>query len=270
MLSRSKIRLRGRQDVEDPSVRFEFDNQKPVDLLDLTSSLSAFGEAYQDFIIDAGFDGEPGNIRFFVKEIRSGSIIADLVSQAAQGSLTLQHFEAAAAFMANLNDIIQFFLGIGALPPGEKPSKKEADQVIKILEPVAKDGGSQLFLTVSHGDIHLHQHHYNSQQANAVQNSARRYLGPSIPTTEVKHDVLLRLHQVRGGVSSKVGDLGIIEEISPSRVKLSFASEEAKRKILEQPFPFESIFVVDVEVKASEGKPALYRILTVKDAFQRS
>ena len=33
---------------------------------------------------------------------------------------------------------------------------------------------------------------------------------------------------------------------------------------------FESIFVVDVEMKASEGKPALYRILTVKDAFERS
>jgi hypothetical protein len=119
--------------------------------------------------------------------------------------------------------------------------------------------------------VHFHQHHhYNSQQANAVQNSARRYLGPRIPTTEVRHDVLLRLHQVRGGVSSKVGDLGIIEELSPARVKLSFASEEAKRKILEQPFPFESIFVVDVEVKASEGKPAMYRILTVKDAFLRT
>ena len=256
--------------MDDPSVRFELKNEKPVDLLDLTSSLSAFGEAYQDFVIDAGFDGEPGNVRFFIKEIRPGSIIADLVSQAAQGSLTLQHVEAAAAFMANLNDIIQFFLGLGVLPTGEKPSKKEADQVIKILEPVAKDGGSQLFLSVSNGDIHLHQHNYNSQQANAVQNSARRHLGPPIPTTEVKHGVLLRLRQVRGGVSSKVGDLGIIEEVSSARVKLSFASEETKQKILEQPFPFETIFVVDVEVKASEGKPALYRILAVTDAFQRS
>src|SRR5260221_8679518 len=182
MLSRRRIRLNGSREVDDPSVRYELKNQKPVDLLDLTSSLAAFGESYQDFVTDAGFDLEPGNVRFFVKDIRSGSIIADLASQAAQGSLTLQHVEAAAAFMANLNDIIQFFLGIGApSSPREKPSKREADQVIKILEPVAKDGGSQLFLTVSNGDIHLHQHHYDSQQANAAQNSARRYLGPPIP-----------------------------------------------------------------------------------------
>jgi hypothetical protein len=256
--------------VDDSSVRFELKNQKPVDLLDLTTSLAAFGESYQDFILDAGFDSEPGNVRFFVKEIRSGSIIADLVSVASQGSITLKHLEAAAAFMTHMNDIVQFFLGLAAMPAHEKPTKKEAEQIVKILEPVAKDGGSQLFLNVS-GGVHVHQHyHYNSQQANAVQNSARRFLGPSIPTTEIKHDVLLRLHQVRGGITSKVGDMGIIEEVSPARVKLSFASEEAKGKILEQPFPFESIFVVDAEVKASEGKPALYRVLLVKDAFRRS
>ena len=96
--------------MDDPSVRFELKNTKPVDLLDLTSALSAFGEAYEDFVIDGGYDSEPGNVRFFVKEIRSGSIIADLISQARQSSLTLQHVEAAAAFMANLNDIMQFFL----------------------------------------------------------------------------------------------------------------------------------------------------------------
>jgi hypothetical protein len=257
--------------VEDSSVRFELKNQKPVDLLDLTASLSAFGESYQDFILDAGFDNEPGNVRFFVKEIRSGSIIADLISVASQASITLEHLDAAAAFMTHLNHVVQFFLGLAVLPASDKgPTKKEAEQIVKILEPVAKDGGAQLFLNVT-GGIHLHQHYnYDSQQANAVQNSARRYLGPSLPTTEIRHDVLMRLHQVRGGVTSKVGDMGIIEEVSKARVKLSFASEEAKRKILDQPFPFDSIFVVDVEVKASEGKPALYRILLVKDAFQPS
>jgi hypothetical protein len=94
-------------------------------------------------------------------------------------------------------------------------------------------------------------------------------MGPRIPTIEIKHDALLTLQQVRGIASSQVGDRGVIEEVWPTPVKLTFASEEVKKRVLEQPFPFESIFVVDVEVKASEGKPALYRILTVKDAFQR-
>jgi hypothetical protein len=68
-------------------------------------------------------------------------------------------------------------------------------------------------------------------------------------------------HQRRGISAS-------LKRYQKKRVKLSFASEEAKRRILDQPFPFESLYLVDVEVKASEGKPALYRILLVKDAFE--
>jgi hypothetical protein len=133
------------------------------------------------------------------------------------------------------------------------------------MEPVAKDGGANLFLNVS-GDVHIHNN-YNSQQANAVQNSARRFLGP---TSEVHHDQLLSLYQVRGDVSAKVGDRGIIEAISPHPVKLIFASEEVKRKIVEtHDNPFQKIFLVDVEAKATEGKVRLYRILTVKDVLDR-
>jgi hypothetical protein len=108
------------------------------------------------------------------------------------------------------------------------------------MEPVAKDGGANLFLNVS-GDVHIHNH-YNSQQANAVQNSARRFLGNPLPTNEVHHDQLLSLYQVRGDISAKVGDRGIIEAISPHS---------------------------DIEAKATEGKVRLYRILAVKDVLDR-
>jgi hypothetical protein len=41
---------------EEATIRFEVQNSKPVDLFDLTSALSAFGEAYQDHIIQSGID----------------------------------------------------------------------------------------------------------------------------------------------------------------------------------------------------------------------
>src|SRR5215207_2662122 len=70
------------------------------------------------------------------------------------------------------------------------------------------------------------QHIYNSEHANAVQNAARRYLGPRLPATAIKHDALMRLYQVRGDVSAQVGDRAIIEEISPSPAKVTFSSED--------------------------------------------
>jgi hypothetical protein len=252
----------------EPIITFKLENSKPVDLLDLTGSLAAFGEAYRDYVAGAGYDVEPGNVRLFVREIRTGSIIADLASMADQASWVLSHLDAAAGFISHFDQILRYFL---LLPSAslEPPTKREAVQAIAVMEPVAKDGGANLFLNVS-GDVHIH-HHYNSQQANAVQNSARRFLGQTLPTNEVHHDQLLSLYQVRGDVASKVGDRGVIEAISPHSVKLIFASEEVKRQIVEtHENPFQKIFLVDVEAKATEGKVRLYRILAVKDVLDRN
>jgi hypothetical protein len=53
---------------QDPTIRFEIQNSKPVDLFDLTSALSAFGEAYQDHIIQSGIDLDRDHLRLYVKE----------------------------------------------------------------------------------------------------------------------------------------------------------------------------------------------------------
>jgi hypothetical protein len=251
-------------------IRFELRNSRPVDLLDLTASLAAFGEAYQDHVLKAGYDVDRENVRLFIREIRTGSIVADLISLADQASFILKHIEVAAGFVTHLNDLLQFFLRSGA-PDVEPPTKREAGQVIAVMEPIAKDGGAQLFLQVA-GDVHVHHHpfSYSSQEANAIQNAARRYLGPQLPVSQVQQDQLLVLLQVRGDAAAKVGDRGVIEEISPTPVKLLFSSENVKRQIVDQPAnPFQMVFVVDVEVKAVEGKVKVYRILSVNDAMER-
>ena len=121
-----------------PTIRFEFRNQRPVDLLDLTSALAAFGETYQDHAVSAGFDAERGNTRLYVREISPGSIIVDLVSAAQQVSWVEDSKQLAAAFLTHFDDIVKFFLGAKKLIKGE-PSKREAEQVMKVFEPVAKE-----------------------------------------------------------------------------------------------------------------------------------
>ncbi len=252
----------------EPIITFKLENSKPVDLLDLTSSLAAFGQAYSDYVARAGYDIEPGNVRLFIREIRTGSVIATLVSMADQASWVLSHFDAAAGFVSQFDQILHYFLLLPPIPHEEAPTKRDAAQAIAVMEPVAKDGGANLFLNVS-GDVHIH-HHYDSLKANAIQNSARRFIGETVPTNEVHQDQILSLFQVRGDVSAKVGDRGIIESISPRPVKLIFASENVKRQIVDQPDnPFQKLFLVDVEAKATEGKVRLYRIFAVKDVLDR-
>ena len=251
-------------------VRFELKNSKPVDLLDLTGALSAFGDAYKDYVISAGLEHIPDNVRLFVKEVRSGSIIADLISLAHQTSFVVDHKEAIAHFASHLNDILQWLLVPGVLAESAPPTKKEASQAVSIMEPIAKDSSSQLNVTVGR-DMHVHQHyHYDSQQANAIQNSARRFLGPPLPTSQLYQDQILSLYQVRDDRSGKAGDKGIIEEISPLPANLIFASEDVKKQIIEQPEnPFKKLFLVDVQAKAAEGKVRLYQVFAVKEVLDK-
>jgi hypothetical protein len=163
---------------------FKLDNKAPVALDDLTESLHAVADAYQDFLIAAGLSIPGEGVRLYVHELRTGSIIAVFQALADQARFlfgehgvvptaqsVFDHPDTLAGFLGSVNDVVQFFLG---RTEGKKePTKREADQIIKILEPVAKDNGSQLNMAVS-GSVHIGEihYHYNSQEANAVQKRA--------------------------------------------------------------------------------------------------
>jgi hypothetical protein len=236
----------------------------------LTGALSAFGEAYKDYVISAGFDPLPDNVRLSVRELKSGSIIADMIAVAHQASFIHEHKGTITNFASHLNDILQWFLLPGGMGESATPTKKEAAQAISIMEPVAKDRASQLNITAAR-DAHTHIYHYyyESQQANAIQNNASRHLGPDLRTSRIYQDQILALYQVRGDPAAKVGDKGIIEEISPLPAKLLFASEEVKNQAVGQPYPFQKLFLVDVEAKSAEGKVRLYRVFNVKDVLDK-
>ena len=261
---------------------FRFENKSPVALDDLSLSLNALAQSYEDYLAATGKSPPVEGVKLYVHDLRTGSVIAVLKAIADQGRLlfgehgvvtalqsTFDHADTIAGFLGNIDDVVKFFLGTEEGKP--EPTRKEAEQMIRFLEPVAKDSGSQVimqFLGPTH--IGVINNRYDSQQANAVQNSARRYLGPTLPTNQIMHDELLTLHQVRGDTKSKTGDKGVIESISKAPVKLWFTSEQIKKDILESPDnPFQQIFVVDVEVKTADRKPALYKVLALKGVFER-
>ena len=41
-------------------------NQRPVELVDLTTSFLALGQAYEDFVYTRGFDPVAGNVRLYI------------------------------------------------------------------------------------------------------------------------------------------------------------------------------------------------------------
>ncbi|HVZ48279.1 MAG TPA: hypothetical protein VG916_05820, partial [Gemmatimonadaceae bacterium] len=81
--------------------------------------------------------------------------------------------------------------------------------------------------------------------------------------------VLLYLHQARNDSRSSVGDRAIIETISPGPVKVVFATEALKSRVIQQPQnPFRCVFVVDVDVGTVNGRPTLYTVTALHDVFE--
>lgn len=223
-------------------------------------------------------------MRLYIRHLRSGSIIAELQAIAEQAQILFgehgifqttkdffDHAKTLAGFATHLNEIVLWFLGLDKERKSPSPTKKETANIIDFFEPVARDSSSNLTIQVN-GPVHIQTatFNYNSQQANAVQNTAKRYLGPTLPGTQTRPDEVLVLHQVRGVATAKAGDKGIIESLTKQPIKLVFASDKIKKEILDLPEnPFQQAFLVDVDVKTVDGKPALYKILNLKDSFEK-
>lgn len=252
-----------------PSLTIEFKNERPVELTDLTASFSALGQSYEDFVYSRGYDPLSKNVRLYIRELRTGSIFAELISLAEQASFIFEHAEIYAGFITNLDELTKYFLSLrlGA----DEPSRREAAQYSQIIEPVAKDGGSQLFLNVK-GDVKFENHfHITSEEANAAQNGVRRYLGDRPPVSGFFQSEPLYLSQLRGDTRSKWGDRGVIEKFSRKPVRLIFANEEVKRQILDlHENPFSLVYLVDGEVSTVEDEPVIYKIFYVRDSFPRT
>lgn len=248
----------------------KYEPQRPVELLDLTASLHALGSRYRDYANESGFDPE-ADIGLYIDHLRSGSIIATLKTLSDQYSFVHDHLDLLAGFIANWNEAAQFFLALVPYKFSPPVTKVHAEQLSQFLEPVAKDGGSQVFLSInSTAPVTVNNFHFNSQQASAAQNNIRRFIGKQPSQEEFFQNEVLYLRQASGDFTARAGDKGVIEKFSNRAVRLRFMNDDAKKAVIDTPEnPFKMAFIVDGKISTVEGKPALYQIYVVHDVFER-
>jgi len=215
--------------ASEPIVTFKLKNSKPVDLIDLTSALTAFEEWYHSYVVQEGYDVDSESVELFVREFGAGHIVAELSLNADLSSPALSLRETAAGFVSHFDTILGYFQ-LSSRLCADVPTAREADQVISIMEPVAKDRAASLRLSAN-GELDVRSP-YNCRQAQAVQKMARRFLGTN-DHNEIPYEEILCLFNASGELLPKAGD----------------------RKL----------FLVDAQLKTQNGKVRLYRILKAKD-----
>jgi hypothetical protein len=144
--------------------------------------------------------------------------------------------------------------------------------LLKIVEPVAKDNASQLNLTAINQENHFHVSiNMNSNEGNAIQNRIKEALESLKEPEHHVHDrVVFYWWMAKGDVKSQSGDRGIVEAIHKKPLKVIYGSDGLKEKMINiNGNPFHLAYVVDVKVETIEGKPVAYKIVELHETFPK-
>lgn len=245
------------------------ENTQPVELAALTESLQSLAAAHARFADEHGLTISGDSVRLFVREIKTGSIIVDLIALAANTPLFPDQAKSIVEFAGHVVDILKFFKGDGTAEPTDLKSRDVQD-VTKFLDPVATDAHSTLNINASDSTtVNVANYNVTSNEANAVQNRAKNWIDRhGAPAHGIQHGQLFYFFQARDDSHATTGDRGIIEAISLHPVKTIFANEQAKQAMLNEAL-FRKAYVVDVDVQTINDRPRLYRIIDVTDSLDR-
>lgn len=240
-------------------------NEHPVELLDFTNSLMALGAQFQRDVAARpdGFEG-----KLYVKELRQGSLVADLLVLAPAALTAAEAANVGFDFVANLRSIFCWLSAQGPKP--EQVDPKAVAAASAIVEPVAKDNGSNITINVQ-GDVNA-AITVNALQANAVQNGAKRYLDSiKAPEIQLHEQVVMYWATVRNenGVAVAAGEKALVDNISDHPIKVVFGSRDLRDEMLHSATnPLHEAFVVDLEVQTVRGKLASYKVLRLHERFR--
>lgn len=251
-------------EVAESKLTIEILNTKPVELGDLTRLLLGISNEFKRFIDQTEPSLVAADVRLYIEEIRQGRIIADVVAISPQVMQVLPFINAVASFTKHLKNAYDYLAGNS----DEKPSLDKASyqNLTSILEPIAKDSGSQLNLGQVEGNVYIS---INSPTANAVkEKAAQELVALGEATTGLKEKVLFYWYRARADTRIQTGDKAIVESVSLRPIKVVFANDEIKEQMIQgDDNPFRFAYVVDILIDTIGGQPKLFKVVTVHERF---
>ncbi len=242
---------------------------QPIELSLLTSSLQALATQHARYADRHGAAINGDQVKLYVKEIRGGSIVVELVALATSYGPIVGEISTVVGFAKSLVGILDFFRGkADALPPETGP--KDVDDTSTFIEVGTGSVRDNVIINASDNAQVVVNYTLPSEAANAAQNRMLSWASQqAIPVTGVHTGVLFYFVQARDEASARAGDKGRVESISPAAVKTLIMDPAIKAVMLDEAL-FRKIYVVDVSVETVGGRPRLYKILKLHDSMGRT
>lgn len=257
--------------MAEAKLTIKIENKRPVELNDFTDSFSSLGNQYYKFLSESDDFSLKPETKLYIKEIKSGSIIAELSDLVPLIIPFVENSNSVIEFTGFLKKGFNYFLG----KIDEKPKEfdlKDCNNFNNIIKPVAKDNGSNIVFTgdFNFGDITINMN-LNSIEANAIQNGILREKEKlKEPEKRKESKVLFYWDSAKYDDKSKAIDRGFIDSIYGSALKVIFDDQTTKSKMLDvEENPFHLAYIVDVEVLEIKNIPSVYKILSLYEAFPK-
>jgi hypothetical protein len=251
---------------QDSRLVVKIENSKPVELFDLTRSLFALTTQFEAFLQKNATSKDERETKLYVKEVKSGSIIVELMEFSGANILP---------FMENTNTIVVFtsFL-IGRLSCLLKKNRdadlerKDYRALSDFVSLVAKDGNGAIHIDCRvNGDV-INNYSLSSKQCDVIQACAKAACKPVLAEGDIHEKVLLRWFQTRSSLENKKGNVAIIESLSDKPASTIVNDDEVKKQMLHgDDNPLTTAYVVDVKIEFLGEKP-VYRVLRLHETFE--
>lgn len=250
------------------NLEIRINNSKPIELTSLTMSLLAVGHQYASFIESETNKEYEARTELYIKDVRSGSVVIELVANSLPLVPLLWTGGSLSEWVNYTKSTMEWLTGKISSPPKEL-TKKHLAQWDNIIDPIAKDHGSQMNISAKEGNVTINQYIINSNDALAAQERIQieknKLDEPDSNTHRMK---VMTWYQTKFDLDSETGDRAIIEAISKKPLKVLFENNAVKRAMLEGDAEYnkpwhELAYVVDVDVQTVKGSPKAYTILRV-------
>ena len=258
------------------AIIFTLDLEQPVEIGDFVSAFSGLGSQFEAFLKAENPDLK-GDVKIYVKEVRKGSIEAELIPLAYNTIVTaMDHSQIIGKFVANLATKLGGFSGRSGRPPDA--SKTELTAITNTITAVANDPNGRACIKAVRYKKGKRTTEFalefdTAEAQRALKQIDAKYLEISAVTDFDHTNKLMTFFQSNRRDAQKTGEKAIIEDLSQKPLSVVYSSELAKERIKSEMLSgdrnvYKLGFFVDVNVATRDGKPVAYRIKAVNDVIE--
>ncbi|MBU2532761.1 MAG: hypothetical protein KKB37_08470 [Alphaproteobacteria bacterium] len=259
-----------------PSIELRIATSQPIELLHLINALTGIANQF-DAYVKREHPELDGATTLYVREIRNGSTIIDLVPMIAPLISDMNTVLIIDGFIRRFATVIDGYASGQRDDDLKRPAIVDFNNTVRAI---ATDPDA--IVQISSAEYHRTKtteravYEFDTSKARAAQQLLERHrIELDLPAHELFENVLMRFFQsnLRDGEPGKrTGERVIIEQVHPKDLAVTYETDLVQERIKHETTQGERNiykigFLVDCYLQKTNGKPALYRITNIRQVF---